>query len=719
MSSLPPDDASGPPCRNCRAPLPPAARVCSACGELVAPTAGSGSGPGAPGAPLADLRVGEVLEGTWQLEEIVGRGGMGTVFLATDAKLGRQVAVKALSVELANEEFVSRFEREARVLGILDHPNIVTLHWVGRHRGVPFIVMRFLDGVPLRAWVEAQGGRLSIPALLPVAQQICAALSYIHQKGVVHRDLKPSNIMVGPQGQVTVFDLGIARPQESNLTRTGIIFGTPGYMAPELIVGEKNLDGRLDLYALGVILFELCTGQPPFEDAREEGLLRAHLMKPRPDASVVCPEVPPAVGAVLQRVMALDPKDRYPDADEFLAALETAAGVRRFHEAATIRRTALSPAGSGARSALGALGTPAGSGAQGPDATPKLLAPPSGAAGWDVTPRLEALPRPGNETRPMRATPAAPQAPLTAPLEATPAPAPADPTRLTVPPAPPPGSGAPTLRTRSLEGVPAPRAKAALEAFEPFVAEAATTPEQQAPKLPPRAPRGSRPHGPALATGGALSHEELGDNGSADDEAFWKKPAVRVAGAVGAVALLVLFTVGLWVSREEAPSGPKPLPANVRGIPPPPPEKREPTPEEWALAAAEAKLRLPLPKDPTSTRRVDTQRIRKVRPHVRKQVSPFAGEKGYGELVLDVRVNGEPVAAAVKVDGEDFGFSPLFMQLRARAHRVRVAHPPFPVSLFTIPVQSGKSVRLQVELQPYDDAPSAPDVGQSFEEDRG
>ncbi|MBX5484718.1 MAG: protein kinase, partial [Myxococcaceae bacterium] len=329
-------------CPRCGTPTLPDARVCGECGELLRGTHPSGALRDPPPVyATTDLKVGDVLEGKWRLDEIVGRGGMGAVFAATELALGRKVAVKALSANLAGEEFVSRFEREARVLGILHHPNIVTLHWVGRHQGVPFIVMNFLEGVPLRKWVDQQGGRVSIDGMLQIARPMCSALSYVHSKGVIHRDLKPSNIIVAPNGHVTVFDLGIARPHDSQLTKTGIIFGTPGYMSPELIVGEKNLDGRLDLYALAVILFEIVTGQSPFTERHEESLLRAHLLKPRPDASQIRTDLPPELGKVLQKAMALDPKDRYPDCDEFLVALETACGKRAFHEAATIMRVPL------------------------------------------------------------------------------------------------------------------------------------------------------------------------------------------------------------------------------------------------------------------------------------------------------------------------------------------------------------------------------------------
>lgn len=274
------------------------------------------------GAKLRDLEVGEVLQGAWRLDSKLGQGGMGSVYLATELKLNRKVAVKALHTSNLDEETMKRFEREAQVMGKLDHPNLVTLYGVGRHRNIPFLVMRYLEGGSLWDVLDANHQKLSPEQMLPIVKQLCSALGYLHQKSIIHRDLKPSNIFVGPTGKVTLLDLGLARGHESSLTRTGIIWGTPDFMAPEQIVGERQLDGRSDLYALAVVVYRMLANQPPFADEEEQTLMRSHLTKPRPDISKVMPSLSPSLGAMLQKAMAIKPEDRYQTAEELSAAFE-------------------------------------------------------------------------------------------------------------------------------------------------------------------------------------------------------------------------------------------------------------------------------------------------------------------------------------------------------------------------------------------------------------
>lgn|GEM_PF-3390672 len=271
-----------------------------------------------------DLDTGEVLNGAWRLEEQIGQGGMGRVFRATDLKLARKAAVKALSVSNLDEETVKRFEREAQVMGKLDHPGVVTLYGVGRTRGVPWLAMKHLEGKSLWGVLDDHGGLLTPAALLPIARQLLQALGYIHGRGLLHRDLKPSNIHVGLQGKVTLLDLGLARGHKSTLTRTGVIWGTPDYMAPEQIVGERQLDGRADLYSLSVVLYRMLSGASPFPIEDEHELLRAHLMNPRPDLSREVQGSSPLLGLALQKGLAIRPEDRFQTAEEMLAALERA-----------------------------------------------------------------------------------------------------------------------------------------------------------------------------------------------------------------------------------------------------------------------------------------------------------------------------------------------------------------------------------------------------------
>jgi eukaryotic-like serine/threonine-protein kinase len=271
-----------------------------------------------------DLETGEVLNGAWRLEEKIGAGGMGRVFRATDLKLARTAAIKVLSVNNLDDETVKRFERETQVMGKLDHPGVVTLYGAGRTRGVPWLAMKHLEGRSLWGVLDENHGLLSPALLLPIARQLLVALGYIHGRGLLHRDLKPSNIHVGFQGKATLLDLGLARGHKSTLTRTGVIWGTPDYMAPEQIVGERQLDGRADLYSLSVVFYRMLSGTSPFPEKDEHELMRAHLMNPRPDLSWGVPGCSPLLGAALQKGLAIRPEDRFQSAEEMRAALERA-----------------------------------------------------------------------------------------------------------------------------------------------------------------------------------------------------------------------------------------------------------------------------------------------------------------------------------------------------------------------------------------------------------
>ncbi|MBK7857049.1 MAG: serine/threonine protein kinase [Archangiaceae bacterium] len=275
-----------------------------------------------PDAKPQDLTVGDVLNHTYRLDQQIGEGGMGRVFQATDLKLERKVAVKALHAANADVETIRRFDRETQVMGQLDHPGVVTLFAFGRTRGVPWLAMRLLEGRDLWELLAEAGGRMTPAQLLPIVRQTLTALGYLHGRGLLHRDLKPSNIHIGKTGRVTLCDFGLARGHKSSLTRTGVIWGTPEYMAPEQILGERELDGRTDLYSLAVVMFRVLAGQPLFPDATDQDVLRAHLSRPRPDVARVVPTLSPMIGAAMQKGLAIHPEDRFQSAEEMLAAFE-------------------------------------------------------------------------------------------------------------------------------------------------------------------------------------------------------------------------------------------------------------------------------------------------------------------------------------------------------------------------------------------------------------
>src|SRR5262245_29294149 len=202
----------------------------------------------------------------YEVQEIIGRGAMGVVYRAVDPVIGRVVALKTIcSVderylgELA-EDSVERFAREARAAGLLSHPNIVTIYDVGQmaDTGISYIAMEFVEGKTLRQLV-GQGARLSSERVADVALQVSRALDYAHQRGIVHRDVKPANILIRDDGLIKLTDFGVARMGVSELTRTGESVGSPSYIAPEILL-DQPVDGRADLFSLGVVLYELLTG---------------------------------------------------------------------------------------------------------------------------------------------------------------------------------------------------------------------------------------------------------------------------------------------------------------------------------------------------------------------------------------------------------------------------------------------------------------------------
>src|SRR5215510_16470469 len=196
--------------------------------------------------------------GRYEIVSLVGEGGMGRVYRALDPAIGRTVAIKTLNLDLEPqqfEEFKRRFFGEARSAGRLQHPNVVTIYDVGESGGTAFIAMEYVEGRTLRAILDAEK-TLKVDAACRIAAEVASGLAAAHRQNIIHRDVKPSNIMIGPGGAVKLMDFGIARLPEGMRTRTGLVLGSPTYIAPEQIVGHR-LDGRYDLFSLGVVLYEM------------------------------------------------------------------------------------------------------------------------------------------------------------------------------------------------------------------------------------------------------------------------------------------------------------------------------------------------------------------------------------------------------------------------------------------------------------------------------
>ncbi|MFO7567860.1 MAG: serine/threonine-protein kinase [Enhygromyxa sp.] len=281
--------------------------------------------------------IGETLLERFTVQAELGEGGMGVVYRAVDER-GQAVAIKRLHAAVATSpELVARFQREAAAQAMLSHPNIAALHAVGvTDDGGMFFVMELIEGHDLAT--ELEHGPLVPPRAVELTQQLLSALHHAHQFGLVHRDLKPENVLLartqsGGQlsEQVKVIDFGLVKmlddvlgPSEcQRLTRTGMVFGTPDYMAPEQIMAEE-VDARTDLYAVGIILFELLTGQRPFEFEEVTELWRAHLNNPPPRLASIDPRLAnPDLEAIVQTLLAKRPDERFGSALAARRALES------------------------------------------------------------------------------------------------------------------------------------------------------------------------------------------------------------------------------------------------------------------------------------------------------------------------------------------------------------------------------------------------------------
>src|SRR6476646_11622050 len=209
--------------------------------------------------------------GKYEIESVLGRGAMGVVYKATDPHIERTVAIKTVRKDLLDADlaaqFMSRFRNEARAAGRLHHPNIIGIYEYGEHESVAYIAMEYVDGIGLREDLN-RGARFDLQQIVAIAAQLLLALEFAHAQGVIHRDIKPANLILTSAGTLKVADFGIARVDASNLTMTGMVMGTPSYMAPEQCQGLPS-DHRADLFSVGVVLYELLTGVKPFDGSIE------------------------------------------------------------------------------------------------------------------------------------------------------------------------------------------------------------------------------------------------------------------------------------------------------------------------------------------------------------------------------------------------------------------------------------------------------------------
>jgi len=263
-----------------------------------------------------------VLSGRYRLESKLGSGGMSTVYLALDEVLDRPVAVKLLHREISDEaDQLERFRREARTAARLSHPNLVGVIDAGEDDGRPYIVFEYIEGRTLKRRLQEEG-RLPVDEAVAYAIEIGRGLTAAHARRLVHRDVKPQNVLIDPDGRAKVTDFGIARSlEQKGMTATGRVLGTTDYVSPEQAMGE-DVDERSDVYSLGVVLYEMLTGDVPFRAETQVGVAMKHVNEPMPDVQAKRPEVSAAVASVVDRATTKDPRDRYNTVAEMVRDLE-------------------------------------------------------------------------------------------------------------------------------------------------------------------------------------------------------------------------------------------------------------------------------------------------------------------------------------------------------------------------------------------------------------
>jgi hypothetical protein len=291
--------------------------------------------------------IGKTLSGRYQIQEMLGQGGMSAVYKAQDPNLRRVVAVKLIHGHLSSDaEFVRRFQEEGAAVARLRHPNIIQVFDFNHDGDTYYIVFEFIPGESLQGHLKRlidSGRKMGIDDVTKHAANVCDALDYAHKQGIVHRDVKPANIMLNVQNQAILMDFGIVKIVGGDShTATGAVVGTARYISPEQIRGEQ-IDGRSDVYAMGVVLYEMLSGQPPFKADSAMTLMMMHINDPVPDIRDLRSDVPPDLAAVVQKALAKNPNERYQSAAEMARALR-AVGQGGITAAAATAAAATSPA---------------------------------------------------------------------------------------------------------------------------------------------------------------------------------------------------------------------------------------------------------------------------------------------------------------------------------------------------------------------------------------
>jgi serine/threonine protein kinase len=307
-------------CLKCHTPLPNGSKFCYACGADV--TGGGTIGASAGGIEALMQRLQRLVEGKYKVERMLGKGGMGAVFLAHDLTLERQVAIKVLPPDISmDEHIVKRFQQEAKTSAKLDHTNIIPIYRVESEGGLNYFVMKYIEGTSLEDVLD-QKQPLTIDYIQRVLWEAACALGHAHQRGVVHRDVKPANIMFDHDGRVMLTDFGISKALQAatGFTGTGMIIGTPHYMAPEQAKGG-TVDGRADQYSMGVVAYRMLTGELPYTGDSVHTILYKHIFEEVPSAGAKRSDAPPFLTAAVSRSLSKEPDQRFATMEEFATAV--------------------------------------------------------------------------------------------------------------------------------------------------------------------------------------------------------------------------------------------------------------------------------------------------------------------------------------------------------------------------------------------------------------
>jgi serine/threonine protein kinase len=268
--------------------------------------------------------------GKYEIIDLLGKGAMGIVYKALDPDIDREVAVKTIRFDLISDdeeknELMLRFIREARAAGKLVHPNIITIHDVGKEQDMTYIVMQYIEGPSLQNWISSKK-KFTAPDIVKLMLQLCDALDFAHQSGIVHRDIKPANILLDNNGKPHICDFGVAHVEMSTITQTGATIGTPSYMSPEQVMGKK-IDKRSDIFSLGAIFYELLTGKRPFHGESITTVIYKIVNEEAEPLTQIRKELPPEFELIISKALAKDPENRYDSCAEFAEDLK---GITHF-----------------------------------------------------------------------------------------------------------------------------------------------------------------------------------------------------------------------------------------------------------------------------------------------------------------------------------------------------------------------------------------------------